>query len=400
MTAPPLPGLERIAIVGGCGHVGLPLGLALAETGLDVVLYDIDTDAIDTIRAGKMPFFERGAEAVLGRVLADGHLTLSSDASSVATADVVIVVVGTPVDEHLNPDPGAVVKAIELMLDHLHDGQLLVLRSTVYPGVTALVERLLARHGKQIDVAFCPERIAEGQAMEELRSLPQIVSGRTPAAVERASALFGVLADQVIPIGVEEAELAKLFTNTWRYIKFAAANQLYMIATDFGADFDVIREAMTRDYPRAADVPGPGLTAGPCLLKDTMQLAAFNNNSFMLGHASMMVNEGLPKYLVDQIERVHDLSGMTVGLLGMAFKAESDDIRSSLSYKLKRLLKLKAARVLCTDPYVTVDKDLTPLDEVLAHSNLLVVGAPHQAYAGLVPRVPAVDIWNVLGSAS
>lgn len=390
---------QRVAIVGGCGHVGLPLGLAFADAGVEVVLYDINDDAIDQIRAGRMPFLEHGAAPVLDRVLANGNLTLSSDPRSVAAVEIVIVVIGTPVDEHLNPDPGAVVNAIERMLDHLHDGQLLVLRSTVYPGVTALVERLLARHGRQIDVAFCPERIAEGRAMEELHSLPQIVSGRTPSAVERASALFSALTDQIIPIGVEEAELAKLFTNTWRYIKFAAANQLYMIATDFGADYDAIRAAMTQDYPRASDVPGPGLTAGPCLLKDTMQLAAFNNNNFMLGHASMMVNEGLPKYLVDQIEKEHDLSGMTVGLLGMAFKAESDDIRSSLSYKLKRLLRLRADRVLCTDPYVTVDDDLLPLDDVLAQADLLVVGAPHRVYAGLVPSVPVVDIWNVLDEA-
>ena len=380
--------------------MGLPLGLAFADAGVQVVLFDIDDVAIDRIRSGKMPFLEHGADAVLGRVLAAGNLTLSSDPASVASAEVVIVVIGTPVDEHLNPDPGAVVRAIEGMVDHLHDGQLLVLRSTVYPGVTALVERLLAGHRLQVDVAFCPERIAEGRAMQELHELPQIVSGRTPAAVERSAALFGLLVDQIIPIGVEEAELAKLFTNTWRYIKFAAANQLYMIATDFGADYDVIREAMTRDYPRAADVPGPGLTAGPCLLKDTMQLAAFNNNNFMLGHASMMVNEGLPKYLVDQIEKEHDLSRMTVGLLGMAFKAESDDIRSSLSYKLKRLLKLKAARVLCTDPYVTVDSDITSLDDVLSQADLVVVGAPHRVYAGLNPTVPCVDIWNVLGGSA
>ena len=158
---------------------------------------------------------------------------------------------------------------------------------------------------------------------------------------------------------------------------------------------------MTQDYPRAADLPGPGLAAGPCLLKDTMQLAAFNNNNFMLGHASMMVNEGLPKYLVDQIEKEHDLSTMTVGLLGMAFKAESDDIRSSLSYKLKRLLKLKAERVLCTDPYVTVDDDLAPLEVVLEQADLLVVGAPHACLRRPArPSVPAFDIWNVVATGS
>lgn len=389
---------QSVAIVGGCGHVGLPLGLALADSGLDVVLYDINEEAIDTVRAGKMPFYEQGAPEVLTRVLANGRLTLSSDAASVASVRTVIVVIGTPVDEHLNPDPGAVVSAIELMLPHLTDGQLLVLRSTVYPGVTALVERLLAKHDKAIDVAFCPERIAEGKAMEELHSLPQIVSGRTPEAVERASELFGHLTEAIIAIGVEEAELAKLFTNTYRYIKFAAANQLYMMAKDFGADYDAIRTAMTQDYPRAADLPGPGLAAGPCLLKDTMQLAAFNNNNFMLGHASMMVNEGLPMYLIDQIEDGHDLSTMTVGLLGMAFKGESDDIRSSLSYKLKRLLKLKAAKVLCTDPYVTVDDDLTPLPVVLEQADLLVIGAPHKRYAEIETTLPVMDVWGIVPS--
>ena len=386
-----------VAVVGGCGHVGLPLGLAFADAGLDVLLYDINDAAIDTVRAGKMPFFENGADEVLSRVLAAGRLTLSSDPSSVSAVEHVVVVVGTPVDQHLNPDPAAVVKAIEAMIDHLRDGQHLILRSTVYPGVTALVERLLAKHDKKLDVTFCPERIAEGKAMEDLHTLPQIVSGRTEAATARAAGLFGNLTDQIVTVGIEEAELAKLFTNTWRYIKFAAANQLYMMATDYGLDYEAIRRAMTQDYPRAADVPGAGLAAGPCLLKDTMQLAAFNNNNFMLGHAAMMVNEGLPMYLVDQIEKDHDLSTMTVGLLGMAFKGESDDIRSSLSYKLKRLLKIKADRVLCTDPYVTVDSDLAPLDQVLEQADILVVGAPHKVYAQISPAVPVMDVWNILG---
>ena len=195
----------------------------------------------------------------------------------------------------------------------------------------------------------------------------------------------------------EEAELAKLFTNTWRYAKFAVANQLYMMANDLGLDFEKIRTALTLDYPRAADVPRAGFAAGPCLLKDTMQLAAFNNNNFVLGHASMMINEGLPLYLVSKLEQKHDLSNMTVGILGMAFKAESDDIRSSLSYKLKRILRFKARTVLTTDPYVTVDPELLPLEEVLARSDLLIVGAPHRAYAELDTETPILDVWGMFG---
>lgn len=387
----------RVAIVGGCGRVGLPLGIAFADSGLPVVLFDIDEVAVDRVRAGKMPFLERGADEALERVLAEGTLTASSDPEAVAEVEHVVVVVGTPVDEHLNPDPKFVLRAVEGMLDHLRDGQHLVLRSTVYPGVTAMVERRLAKAGLDIDVTFCPERIAEGCAMEELRRLPQIVSGRNPGAVARAERLFGNLTKTIIPLEVEEAELAKLFTNTWRYIKFAAANQLYMIANDFGVDFERIRSAIAHEYPRAMDMPGPGLAAGPCLLKDTMQLAAFNNNNFTLGHASMMINEGLPLYLVARLEQRFDLPTMTVGILGMAFKAESDDTRSSLSYKLKRLLNFKAERVLCTDPYVTTDPDLRPLEDVLATADLLVIGAPHKEYADLRPDIPVVDIWNLLG---
>jgi UDP-N-acetyl-D-mannosaminuronic acid dehydrogenase len=170
-----------------------------------------------------------------------------------------------------------------------------------------------------------------------------------------------------------------------------------MIANEHGLDFDRIRAALVQDYPRAHDMPGPGFTAGPCLLKDTMQLAAFNNNNFTLGHASMMVNEGLPLYLVDRLEQQHDLSALRIGLLGMAFKEESDDTRSSLSYKLRRLLRSKAAEVRCTDPYVRTDDSLLPLDEVVSSSDLLIIGAPHQQYADLDVDVPVVDVWNLRG---
>src|SRR6185437_5489540 len=162
---------------------------------------------------------------------------------------------------------------------------------------------------------------------------------RSERVVRRADAFFSRIAPAIVHLSPEEAELAKLFANTWRYIQFAAANQLFMIANDFGLDFGKIRGALKQDYPRLAGMPGPGLAAGPCLLKDTMQLAAFNNNNFTLGHASMMINEGLPMYIVARLEQEYDLSSLTVGILGMSFKSGSDDTRSSLSYKLKRLLR-------------------------------------------------------------
>jgi UDP-N-acetyl-D-mannosaminuronic acid dehydrogenase len=386
-----------IAIVGGCGHVGLPLGIAFADAGLSVTLYDTNATTVDQVAAGKLPFLEPGADEPLQRLVGSGALVPTTSPESVTEAEHVVVVIGTPVDAHLNPDPKAVPNAVGALVPHLRDGQLLVLRSTVYPGVTSMVERLIAESGLDIPVTFCPERIAEGKAMTELHSLPQLISSRDAEGLARADRLFHHLTRSTVELTVEEAELAKLFTNTWRYIKFAAANQLYMIANDYGLDFERIRQALSQDYPRATDLPSAGLAAGPCLLKDTMQLAAFNNNNFTLGHASMMVNEGLPLYVVYRLEQRYDFSTMTVGILGMAFKAESDDIRSSLSYKLRRLLRFKAARVLCTDPYVTDDPALAPLEQVVEQSDLLLIGAPHKVYADLDVDVPTVDIWNLLG---
>ena len=378
--------------------MGLPLGLAFADRGLSVALYDLNERAVGQVTRGEMPFQEEGADEVLARVGA--NLVATMDPADVARAEHVIVVIGTPVDEHLDPRPTAVPDAIESLAPYLRDGQLLILRSTLYPGVTAMVEKLIERLGVAVEVAFCPERIAEGAALRELFDLPQIVASRSQTGQARAEKLFSALTASTVPLSPEEAELAKLFTNTWRYIKFATANQLFMIANDFGLDFARIRAAMTFDYPRAADLPGPGFAAGPCLLKDTMQLAAFNNNNFVLGHASMMVNEGLPLYIVSKMEESFDLANATVGVLGMAFKGGSDDVRDSLAYKLRRILRFKARAVVCTDPYVTSDPSLAPLEDVLRDADILVLATPHPEYRDLGTQTPLVDVWGFTGAGT
>ncbi len=389
-----------VVVVGGAGHVGLPLSIAFAERGLTVAIYDVSDRAVTAISSGQLPFDEPGAAAVLKDVLDSGRLEATTDPAVLARAAAVVVVIGTPIDKHLNPEALDVPRQVAELAPHLRDGQLLVLRSTLYPGVTGMVESRLKGLGLSLDVAFCPERIAEGKAMTELYSLPQIVAARTETVRRRAAELFLRLTDKIVELEPEEAELAKLFTNTWRYIKFATANQLFMIANDYGLDYDKIRSALALDYPRAQDLPGAGLAAGPCLLKDTMQLAAFNNNQFTLGHSAMLINEGLPLYTVARLEQRFDLASMTVGILGMAFKAGSDDIRSSLSYRLKRILQFKAKKVLCTDPHVTIDPDLVPLERVVAEADLLVIGAPHPEYRDLEVRVPIVDITNLRGQGS
>jgi len=321
------------------------------------------------------------------------------DPAVISESENLVITIGTPIDDHLNPRFEPLFELFTDLAPLLRSGRTVVLRSTVYPGTTAYVAQHLERRGRVADVAFCPERIAEGHALEELHTLPQIVGADTQVAGDRAEALFGRLAKKTIRTTSKEAELAKLFTNTWRYMKFAVANQFFMIADQAGVDYSNVLNAIRTDYPRAADLPAPGFAAGPCLFKDTMQLAAFTADHFPLGQAAMQVNEGLPAYIVSALERRYDgLQGKTIGILGMAFKAESDDSRASLSYKLRKLLAWAGATVVCTDPYVRDDR-LTTLDCVLQDSEILVLGVPHKAYKGLnVGGKDVVDVWGALGA--
>ena len=388
-----------ICVVGGCGHVGLPLAIMFANRDKKVSIYDINENNIATVKGGVVPFHEEGAEPLLKHALDSGNLQLSSDASVLGESEIIIVIIGTPVDEHLNPRVDILKRTLKSISQYMTDDKLLILRSTVYPGVTKRTKDWLEEDGHHCDIAFCPERILEGKAVEELTSLPQIVSSFTESGVNRASALFKLLTDDIVVVEPIEAELTKLCTNVWRYIKFAVSNQFYTIANDYDVDFYKIHHAMTYNYPRCKDFPRPGFAAGPCLFKDTMQLGAFSDNDFNLGHTAMLINEGLPNYVCKALRKQYDLSKMTVGILGMAFKAESDDIRESLSYKLKKIFDFEAKEVLCSDPYVKDDRFVSE-EELIARSDIIIIATPHKAYKELtIPSdKKAVDIWNILGN--
>lgn len=389
---------QKVMIVGGFGHVGLPLGIALADHGYDVVLYDIAAEIGETIEKGEMPFIENGADEILKRVIGKS-LFIAEDIREARTADIIVVTIGTPIDEYLNPKYNIIFRLIRDLMPSFQSDQTLIVRSTVYPGTTKAIFDFIQRKGFQIHVANCPERIVQGRAIEELSQLPQIVSGFSETAVDAATKLFQALGAQVITVDVEEAELTKLFANAWRYIQFSIANQFYMIAEKHGADFNKIYKALTYNYDRAAGFPRPGFCAGPCLLKDTLQLSAFYDNQFLLGQSAMMVNEGLPQFIVGELKKRMDnsLSGVPVGILGMAFKAEIDDIRDSLSYKLRKILVFHGAQVLCSDEYVR-DESFVSAEAVLENCQALIVGVPHRAYGQLnVPNgMQIVDLWGIL----
>ncbi|MCC6778102.1 MAG: nucleotide sugar dehydrogenase [Hyphomicrobiales bacterium] len=390
-----------LTVVGGAGHVGIPLVLAFAEAGFRVNVHDVNRDVLGLLQSSKLPFIERDGEAALASALAHKRLLFTSQPAQISPGVPVIVTIGTPIDEFMNPVRKVVQDCIDPLLPYLADGQLLVLRSTVFPGTTEWLDGYVRRKGRRLSVAFCPERVVQGQGIRELKETPQIISGTTPEAEAAAAKLFSSIAPELVVVQPREAEFAKLFNNAYRYIEFAAANQFYQIAKAAGVDYRRVYDAMKRNYPRARGIPTPGLAAGPCLVKDTMQLAAFAQNQFSLGNAAMLVNEGLVLHLVDDLSRRYDLATMTVGLLGMAFKADVDDTRASLSYKFKKVLAGHAQCVLTTDPFVTTDPELLPLDEVIARSDLLVLCAPHTAYRSLdFAGKPVLDVWGALENAN
>jgi UDP-N-acetyl-D-mannosaminuronic acid dehydrogenase len=385
-----------VAIIGGLGHVGLPLGLVFANKGLKVCLHDKDTKNAELVKSGVMPFIEYGADPILKKLIRKKDaLTISADIKDVSLAKYVVIAIGTPVDEYLNPNVRIFLEYFSTLKKYLNKKQTIIIRSTIYPRTCQQIMKLL---GNDTLLAYCPERIAQGYAIQELKELPQLVAGVTKKAQNNAVNLFKLIAPQIFKVTMEEAELVKLFTNAWRYIQFSITNQFYMIANEFNQDFNRIRQVMSDGYGRAYNIPSAGFAAGPCLLKDTMQLAAFNNNNFLLGHAAMMVNEGLPNFIVEGIRKRHDISKKKIGILGMAFKADIDDIRDSLSFKLGKILRFHGAKVSYSDEYAK-DPTFISKAQLVSKCDIVIVGAPHSNYKKLkIPKnKEVIDVWGVLG---
>ncbi|MGE0494303.1 MAG: nucleotide sugar dehydrogenase [Vulcanimicrobiota bacterium] len=396
--------MKTVTIVGGCGHVGLPLGIVLAEAGYRTHLLDRNQQLVEQVTRKEMPHLEQEGPERLTQAIDSGLLSATTDLGVIGSSDIVMIAIGTPVDEYMNPRVQDLIAALFELKEQLHSPeQLVIFRSTIAPGVLRTLADHLQDWGCPVAIAYCPERIVQGHALTELKGLPQLVSGLDQQAVDGARELFFNLTEtEPIVLKPIEAELAKLFCNAWRYINFAISNQFYEIAESTGASFARIHAAVTYDYPRLEGFARAGLTAGPCLLKDTMQLAAFSQNTFFLGHSAMLVNEGLPNFLVHQlVEQMGSLRRKRIALLGLAFKPNNDDTRESLSFKVRKLLLQRGAQVVCHDPFVNhahhPHVQFVSLEEAL-EVDAVVVGVPHDCYRELdFGSTPVLDVWGAIG---
>jgi UDP-N-acetyl-D-mannosaminuronic acid dehydrogenase len=383
--------LEKIAIIGGAGRVGLPLALVLSDANFKVVSVDIDMNAIGKIKNKLMPFFEAGAQQILDSNL-EKSFYISSDFDELNDSQIVILVIGTDLDKSQNPNPDKFLESVKQILPYLDNEKLFILRSTISSGLYSKAEKLVRDIHPNIVMGYCPERILEGNALNEIRELPQVIGVRSDREFDSISAIFSKFGVETIRATPEEAELIKLFTNTWRYAKFAIANEFWKISNEKNLDYFRIREIIIKDYPRAKDLPSAGFAAGPCLYKDTVQLYNELDPTFQIGLSAIKINENLPQYLIDKILEVYDLKKLRVGILGLTFKANSDDLRNSLSVTLKELLATRCHEVLSYDPFL--ENNEVEIEELLRKSELIVIGTPHDSFKNLDFICPVIDIWG------
>ncbi len=386
---------RKISIIGGAGHVGYPLGLIFSSKGFQVTLIDKDKKNSKKINSGISPFLEEGSESLLKKMLKKRCILATSDLQKVKESKFIIICIGTPIDNSLNPEIKNFLNFFKILKKYIEKDHQIIIRSSVYPGICEKVFEILKNKTKNL--SYCPERIVQGKSIKELPNISQLVSGKNQLSVREASNLFKKICKKVIVVKVIEAELIKLFSNAYRYIHFAISNQFYMICKNQKLDFFRIREIMKDGYKRNAHIPMSGFTAGPCLLKDTMQLSSFYNKNFSLGHAAMNVNEGMPKFIYDDLRKKYNLKGKKIGLLGLTFKGDCDDTRDSLAIKLLKFLQKKKLKVLYSDEFLKL-KGSIKKEELIRKSDIIIISTPHSAYKKV--KIPnkkiLIDIWGHL----
>ena len=386
---------RNISIIGGAGHIGFPLGLILSSKGFKVSLIDKNKNNIKKINNGEAPFLEENSKKLLTDMIKKKRIYATDQINEISKSKYIIICISTPITNQLNPNLKPFINFFHQLKKKIKKDQIVIIRSSIYPGICEKVYKIIEKKCKNL--SYCPERIVQGKSIVELPKLPQLVSGKSKKAILESGKLFKTICKKIIYTEVIEAELIKLFSNAYRYINFAISNQFYMICQNQNLNFFKIRNIMREGYMRNANIPESGFTAGPCLLKDTMQLSSFYNHRFKLGHAAMSVNEGIPIFIIKKLQKKFDLRKKTVGVLGLTFKAETDDIRDSLSIKLVKLLELKKIKTLQSDEFYKNKKNISKND-LVKKSDIIILATPHKAYKRLKIKKnkTVVDIWGLI----
>jgi len=386
---------RQISIIGGAGHVGFPLGLIFSSKRFQVNLIDKNFKNINKINSGESPFLEEGSNSLLKKMLKLKRIAATDKLQAIKKSKYIIICIGTPIDSKLNPDTKNFIKFFKNLKKFINKDQIIIIRSSVYPGICDRIYKIIENKNKNL--SYCPERIVQGKSIKELPNISQLVAGKNRKSIVESSSLFKKICKKIIKVEIIEAELVKLFSNAYRYVHFAISNQFYMISKRHNLNFFKIREIMKDGYKRNAHIPMSGFTAGPCLLKDTMQLSSFYDRKFSLGHTAMTVNEGMPEFIIKNLEKNYNLRKKTIGLLGLTFKADCDDIRDSLAIKLLKYLKRKRIKTLYSDEFYSL-KGSIKKNELINRSDIVIISTPHTTYKKIKisKKKVLIDIWGLV----
>ena len=373
------PKSKTISIIGGAGHIGLPLSIMFSEKKYNVNIIDINLKNLKLIQSGKSPFQEKNIEKKISKQLKTGRLSFSKNISSINESKFIILCIGTPILKNLKPDLKNFYNLIKKIKLSISKDQVLIIRSSILPGTTKTIMKML--NSKNSNISYCPERIVEGKSFEELPNLPQIISSSNLKTLKETSDLFKIITKKIIICDFIEAELSKIFSNLYRYINFAIPNEMYLMARKFNADFGKIRNIMIEDYPRNKGLAKAGFVGGPCLMKDTMQMSYIYKIKNSLANSAYKVNENLPKEIVNEVKNLK-LNKKVVGVLGLTFKPDSDDLRGSLAMKLLNFLKKNNFEYYFSDPFVKLNGNLE-LKKLIKKCNVLILATNHSIYKNL-----------------
>ena len=396
---------EKKAIIAilGLGRVGLPLSSVLANSGFNVLGIDVDSKRLDSIRNSICPFFDPALEENLKKSISSGNLSVSNTIIDV-NVDVIILTVGTPTSQEGSMDYSQLYTALNEITSNDLSNKMIILRSTLPPKTTQdiiipfLENKTNLKCGEDFALAVCPERILEGKAIKEIYDLPEIIGGINEISNHIAKELFSGINSKkdILFTSVTGAELAKLFTNIYRYNIFALANEFAIWAEHYGVDGNEIIKIANHNYDRC-NIPLPGFAGGPCLSKDSTFLA--NNIPFAsIVSASWKLNESIPQHIIENLKKLlGSLFGKKITVLGISFKAGSDDLRNSPSVKLVDILNNLGANVVVHDPYV---KKTADAEMAFKSPELIIIATNHKEfknYKDIMIKSPASLIYDVWG---
>lgn len=374
----------NVAVIGAGGHVGLPFSLVVANAGHKVYGIERNEELCLKLNSGKVPYVEHGAPEILNKQLDKSNIEFTINPTFINKCDVVAIMLGTPVDAENNPRLDDLFDFVDYtLIPYMKEGSIIILRSTVSPGTTEVLRNRISEktdwiEGEDFHLVFCPERVLQTKGIEETSKLPQLIGAFNENSFNKAKDFFKTFVDNdLLFLTPREAEFAKIITNMYRYVTFAFANEMWMLGEKQGVDIHKVISSANHKYERmSVPMPGPNV-GGPCLFKDGRFL--LQDVPYVdLIQTSFIINEGMPDYIFNKIKEMNPYI-QNVLILGAAFKANCDDTRNSLAYKMKKVCKKHGVEPYLTDPYVVNTKhppDVKDFDAVI-------VMTPHDEFKDL-----------------